>query len=185
MPSPLAHATMGYVIYRLACAPVEQQPDKQASWRDLRLPVAVGLSLLPDSDSIVGFLSGDFGRYHNNASHSLVVGAIVALSVGGVARWRFGAGFRRWFLLALLCYDLHIIMDSFTISRGVMGLWPFSEARYLAPVSLFYGLHWSEGWFSIKHLWTLITELGFVALALLGATVYRSRALRYQLIDDQ
>jgi hypothetical protein len=28
---------------------------------------------------------------------------------------------------------------------------------------LFYGVHWSQGLFSLKHLWTLVSELAFVA----------------------
>jgi hypothetical protein len=55
-------------------------------------------------------------------------------------------------------------MDAATVSRGVMALWPLTETRFLAPVTIFYGLHWSDGWISIRHLWTLLTELLFAGL---------------------
>ncbi len=56
-------------------------------------------------------------------------------------------------------------MDAFTIGRGVMILWPFSIDRYASPVSLFYGVHWSDGWVSVRHLWTMVTELALLAAA--------------------
>jgi hypothetical protein len=48
----------------------------------------------------------------------------------------------------------------------VMALWPLSEKRFLLPVPLFYGLHWSDGWLSLRHVWTVLTELAFTAVAL-------------------
>jgi inner membrane protein len=128
------------------------------------LLVAVGASLLPDVDSIIGLLFGNLGRFHNNASHSLFVGLAVALAFGAWMRWRNQAGFVFWFLIFLVGYGIHVLMDAATISRGVMALWPLSAERYLSPVIIFYGLHWSDGWLSIRHIWTALTELGFAAL---------------------
>jgi len=164
MPSPLAHSTAGYVIYRTQRDLLTGQNGRRLT---LALLITLGLSLVPDADSFVGFAFGNFGRYHNTVSHSLVVGAGFALVVGLLAAvagliggWRH-ARFAPWFLLALLCYETHVIMDFFTVSRGVMLFWPFSGQRFLSPVSLFYGLHWSDGWISVKHLWTFLSELGF------------------------
>jgi membrane-bound metal-dependent hydrolase YbcI (DUF457 family) len=132
-----------------------------------------GLSLLPDLDSLLGLLSGDFGRFHNNLTHSLLVGLGIALVVGALLQWWKGSGFWYWMTLTGLCYDLHVIMDWTTDGRGVMALWPITAQRFLAPVTLFYGLHWSDGLLSERHLVTLATELGFVVLVVLGLYVLR------------
>jgi len=164
MPSPIIHTTVGYVIYRIFKPATPEEGSRLA--RSLRplLLAAVGLSLLPDVDTLVGILTGDMGRFHNNATHSLVFGLAIALGVGSVAWLRQRSGFLRWFVVGLLSYELHVIMDFATVGRGVMALWPFSLDRYESPVKLFYGLHWSDGLLSARHAWTLVTELGFVAL---------------------
>jgi membrane-bound metal-dependent hydrolase YbcI (DUF457 family) len=163
MPSPLAHLAAGYAIYHLA----RHYEPKPRLLPDAPLPgtllVAAGFSVLPDIDSVIGLLSGDFGRFHNNASHSLFVGACFALIFASLMWWR-RKSFFYWFNLAILTYSLHLVMDMATISRGVMLFWPLTDERYLSPITLFYGLHWSDGWISIRHLWTLLTELVFVAL---------------------
>jgi inner membrane protein len=130
----------------------------------------ISLSILPDLDSVAGLLMGDLGRYHNNWTHSFIVGLGVALLVGCLAWLLRHSGFSRWFILALLCYESHIIMDYLTIGRGIMAFWPFSSERFVSPVPVFYGLHWSDGWLSLRHLLTLVTEVGFVALT--GFIVY-------------
>jgi membrane-bound metal-dependent hydrolase YbcI (DUF457 family) len=124
------------------------------------------VSMLPDIDSAVGILAGDFGRFHNNATHSLLVGFVVALGVGVVATWKRWGPFWLWTVLALVGYHLHIVMDGFTVGRGVMAFWPFSGQRILSPLPLFYGLHWSDGLLSWRHMVTLLTEAAFVFLLL-------------------
>ncbi len=76
----------------------------------------------------------------------------------------------RWGAMILLCFELHVLMDLFTIGRGVKVLWPLSDARYSPPIKLFYGLHWSDGWLSVRHLWTLLSEAAFAAV--IGAAAY-------------
>ncbi len=163
MPSPIAHTMIGYVIYRIFQLRMSHGSTKQIESL-LFLAVTIGLSLLPDLDALIGLLMGDFWRFHNQATHSLIIGLIIALGIGAVIWLRRRSGFLCWFIIALLCYELHVIMDFFTIGRGVMLLWPFSSDRYESPMTLFYGLHWSQGWVSVMHLWTLVTELGFVVL---------------------
>jgi inner membrane protein len=164
MPSPIAHAATGYLIYRLYPPRLPRQGLHQVGPVPYPLLVTVGLSMLPDLDGVFGILIGDFGRVHNNFSHSLFFGFVVALGIGGVAWLKQPADYWHWVALALLCYQLHIIMDFFTVGRGVMLFWPLSSARYQPPVYLFYGLHWSRGWASVTHVWTVATELGYVVL---------------------
>jgi membrane-bound metal-dependent hydrolase YbcI (DUF457 family) len=76
MPSPIAHLTAGYVVYQLGRR-YEPQPAlrKIGPLPGLLLVTAI-FSLLPDIDSAVGLLMRDFGRFHNNATHSLFAGVI-------------------------------------------------------------------------------------------------------------
>jgi membrane-bound metal-dependent hydrolase YbcI (DUF457 family) len=171
MPSPIAHLTAGYVVYRLASHRWPALDTQRLGPLPRLLVITAGLSVLPDADSALGLLAGDFGRYHNNATHSLLVGLAVALTFGVWMYWRQRHGLWPWFVVALASYDLHVLMDSATVGRGVMAFWPLSASRYQAPWALFYGLHWSEGWLSSRHLWTLVTELAFMALVLV--IVYR------------
>jgi membrane-bound metal-dependent hydrolase YbcI (DUF457 family) len=162
---------MGYVIHKLHQAREPGRSLGQVGPLPGLLIVTAGLSLLPDVDSIAGFLLQDFGRYHNSLSHSLFVGLVVALLLGQLAWGIQHSGFVDWFVLALCCYELHIVLDFFTVGRGVMLFWPLSSARFQPPVFLFYGLHWSDGIVSIKHLWTLLSELAFVALVVLSVHI--------------
>lgn len=124
--------------------------------------------MLPDMDSVLGILTGSFASYHNNATHSLIVGLMAALIAGGMAVLFSTFSFRIIFLVTLLSYALHILLDFFTISRGVMALWPLSKERFVSPLPLFYGLHWSDGIFSIRHIWTFLTESVTAALFILA-----------------
>lgn len=166
MPSPIAHLAAGYIIYRMAQQRELQPPVQTPEGRLGLLLLAGSFSLLPDVDSAIGLLLQDFGRYHNNATHSLLVGATIAFSCAALMKWRTKQ-FGFWFAFFLACYSLHILMDAATWGRGVMALWPLSEQRFLSPVLLFYGLHWSEGLLSASHLITIATELIFAAVILL------------------
>ena len=181
MPSPIAHAAMGYVIYRIYQPHLPQKGSRHVGPLPLLLMVTVGLSLLPDLDAVPGVLFGDLRRFHNSVMHSLVFGLVVAIPIAIVVWLRKPSGFVHWFIIALLCYEAHVIMDFFTLGRGVMALWPFSWDRYQSPVYLFYGLHWSEGWISVRHLWTLMTEVGFVVfVGLIVHVLSRRKLLRGQ-----
>lgn len=165
MPSPIAHLTAGYALYALGRSRLRQSvaPVPRS------LFVALGFSMLPDMDSVLGLLAGDFGRFHNNATHSLLIGLIVALGFGLWLRQRRNPNAGTWFFLALLGYELHILMDSATLGRGVMAWWPLSADRYNLPIPLFFGFRWSDGLWSMNHVVTVVTELlfaGVVALLL-------------------
>jgi membrane-bound metal-dependent hydrolase YbcI (DUF457 family) len=189
MPSPIAHTAAGYAIYYLSRSRAPQTRLTGMGQFPTLLIVTTGFSLLPDVDSVLGFLTGNFGRFHNNATHSLIVGLGMALAFGFLMRWKERSGFGFWFIIALLGYELHVLMDSATIGRGVMPLWPFTTERYRFPIIVFYGLHWSQGWFSLRHLWTAATESAFAALVgfirhgLVGK-IMTARSLSYADRDD-
>lgn len=164
MPSPIAHLTAGYVISRLFA---KQQPDHLPARLvplTYTLVAACSLSLLPDVDTVPAVFTGDLTRFHNNLTHSLAIGAIAAATIGAVVWYRRRAGFRYWCVLALVAYWMHLAMDFFTAGRGIMLFWPFTTERFSSPVLLFYGLHWSDGWLSERHVITIATEAAFAAL---------------------
>ena len=173
MPSPLSHIVMGYVIYKTYHDQVTEN-NKEKIWKfTSSLLFILMLSLLPDFDSIVGILSGQFGRYHNNFTHSLLFGLPVALIAAALVGWKRKSSFTIWFLISLTAYEMHVIMDFFTVGRGVMLFWPFSTTRFASPLKLFYGLHWSDGLISVRHLWTLVTEIGFFLLLLIPFNLFK------------
>jgi len=167
MPSPIAHVAVGYFVARIAGRPKARTPSTVPT--HVLIGSAVGLSLLPDLDSILGIMTGDFGKYHNNLSHSLFVGLVVALAAGGVAAASGRARFLAGFGIALACFELHVVMDYFTVGRGVMAFWPLTSERFLAPVPLFYGLRWSDGWVSPRHVWTVLTEVPLAVVVVFAA----------------
>jgi membrane-bound metal-dependent hydrolase YbcI (DUF457 family) len=180
MPSPIAHVAAGYAIYYLSRSRAPQTKLKGIGPLPTPLIVTTGFSLLPDIDSALGFLTGNFGRFHNNATHSFIVGLGVALVFGLVMWWKERSGFGFWFWLALLGYEGHVLMDSATIGRGVMAFWPLTRERFMFPVIVFYGLHWSDGWLSSRHLWTAATESTFAAVVvfIVHVVVGKIRAAR-------
>ncbi|MHB1131343.1 MAG: metal-dependent hydrolase [Chloroflexota bacterium] len=165
MPSPIVHVAAGCAVYlALSRNPSAAEAGFVGTSRR-RLAAAAVLALLPDLDALLGLAAGDFGRFHNNFTHSALVGLLVAATVAGSLWVSRKSNFPLWFLLCLLCYDLHILLDLFTEGRGRMLLWPLSSQRFQAPVILFYGLHWSDGFISVRHLWTALSELAFLFIA--------------------
>jgi membrane-bound metal-dependent hydrolase YbcI (DUF457 family) len=134
--------------------------------------VVAGLSMLPDLDVIPAVLLRDMHRYHNSFSHSLLFGVPIALLISGVFSRVYRSNIWLWFLICLLSYDLHVIMDALTAERGVMMFWPLTDARYVSPVRIFYGLQWGLGWFSPWHLWTIFTESLFGLIVILTVNYF-------------
>ncbi|HLA97828.1 MAG TPA: metal-dependent hydrolase [Anaerolineales bacterium] len=172
MPSPFAHTAAGYLIYRCY---KRKLPDGRVKILTIpfQLIVLAVLSLLPDLDALPGIIMGDLGRFHNNASHSLVVGGIAALIFSAAASRVYKSPMKVWFVVALTAYELHLVMDFFTGDRGVMLLWPLTATRFSSPIKLFVGLQWGKGLFSIWHLWTLFTEALFFLLILMLVNLSR------------
>jgi membrane-bound metal-dependent hydrolase YbcI (DUF457 family) len=174
MPSPIAHLSVGYAIYRHYQNKLSAQPTQ--GWKlPLQMILATGLSLLPDLDVIPAFIFRDMQRYHNNFSHSLLFAVPVAFVLAVIFHRIYRSNFWLWFLVCLLSYDLHVLMDALTAERGVMMFWPLTDARFASPIKLFYGLQWGLGWLSIWHLWTIFTESLFGLLILLVMNYFEKR----------
>jgi len=174
MPSPIAHLGMGYAVYRYY---KDKLPATQSRfWKfPLQMFLLTGLSMLPDLDVIPAIIFRDMKTYHNNFSHSLLFAIPVALLIAGLFHRMYRSNFWLWFLICLVSYDLHIIMDMMTAERGVMMFWPLTQNRFASPIKIFYGLQWGLGWFSIWHFWTIFTESLFVLVIVLAVNYFEKR----------
>lgn len=169
MPSPIAHSAVGFAVY-------QAYRSRLPAWAEDRVGLAIllfiGLALLPDLDLIPAVALGDLGGIHNGITNSLIVALAASVVIGGAISYVAGGRFGLWFSAVFLSISLHILMDFFTTPRGVMALWPVTSNRFIAPARLFYGFQYSEGWLTISHLWTALTELVFAAaVVLLAVTV--------------
>ena len=166
MPSPIAHLGVGYAIYRSSKRKLPE--SRSRLWKfPLHMLLIMSLSLLPDLDIITAIIFRDMENYHNNFSHSLLLGIPVAVLTAAILRQIDQSNLWLWFLICMISYDLHILMDALTAERGVMMFWPLSQNRIVSPIRIFYGLQWGLGWFSIWHLWTIFTESVFVLVLML------------------
>jgi inner membrane protein len=155
MPSPIAHSVSGYVISRLFL---------KDSIKGAQLAYGVAIANAADLDFIPQILTGI--KYHHGFSHSIMfclgVSAMAAVLGYGLTR----RGSLRLFLITLLLYGSHLVLDFFTDGgAGIQLLWPF-EARYFkSAVPLFPSTHWSEPLFQHPGHWLFVLyELAYAAL---------------------
>lgn len=174
MPSPIAHLSVGYAIYRHY---KERFPEQKIQvWKlPLQMIIVAGLSLLPDLDVIPAIIFRDMQRFHNNFSHSFLFAIPMAFLVAGIFYRVYRSNFWLWFVICLISYDLHILMDALTAERGVMMFWPLTDIRIASPVKFFYGLQWGLGWFSLWHLWTIFTEALFGLVVIIAMNYFKKR----------
>lgn len=102
------------------------------------LLAGVTASVLPDLD-VLAFRFGipyaaAFG--HRGFSHSVLFALIVAGIGAGMARWLNSTSTRTFFSLFFAAIS-HGILDAFTTGGlGIAFLWPWSDARFFAPVQV-------------------------------------------------
>lgn len=152
-----------------------------------RIPLGVavtgmGLAVLPDAD-VIGFKFGveyadSWG--HRGATHSLVFAAILASLAAVLLRpvqWRLA-----WLFLFASAAS-HGLLD--TLTNGGLGaalFWPFTDARYFAPVQPIRVSPIGAGFFSERGVATILSELRWVILPSLllaiGGFMFRKYAGR-------
>ncbi|SFK42495.1 metal-dependent hydrolase [Lysobacter sp. cf310] len=134
---------------------------------DRRLLVAGALAaMLPDAD-VVAFKLGiayadDFG--HRGASHSFVFAAAVGALAALASRWLRTPPL--WAALWLAaCVASHPVLDAFTDGGlGVALWWPWSDARIFAPWRPIEVSPIGAGFFSLRGLHVLWSEIQWVWL---------------------
>jgi inner membrane protein len=104
----------------------------------LRLVAAgVAVAVLPDADVVAWQAGIPYGSAfaHRGFSHSLAFAALVAVA-GALAHARLQVdAMRAWGFLFVACAS-HGALDAFTNGgSGIAFLWPFTDARYFAPVT--------------------------------------------------
>jgi len=176
MPSPIIHTTAGYLIYRYSRRMMSPESQQALGPLPIVLAITIVFAMLPDFDALLGLLVGNIGRYHNNGTHSLVVGLAVSLLIAGIMGLGKKSRFLPWFLLLLISYESHVILDYFTNgSRGVMLFWPITAERFNPPIGLFHGVRWSAGIYTSEHLLTVASESLMVLVIFLGIWFFEGR----------
>lgn len=132
MPTPVAHALAGTAVY-LSASP---KPRRHDPWL---FATAVVAACFADVDFGLNFLTGE--NYHHYFTHSLAFSSLFA-----IAGYFFSRVSRRpapardgWILGA--AYLTHVLLDMFSkdtsLPYGVELLWPFSDAFFIAPFTVF------------------------------------------------
>jgi hypothetical protein len=141
MAFPIAHATAGYLVYRL-----DPRRARRAWPRALAF---MAIANVPDVDYLVGFLIGRPGVFHRGISHT-VLGALIFGGLAGTLMWWRRKD--RWWPATLLCaaaYGSHLLVDAFTSdfrdAAGAQFFWPVSNAYYISPVTIFNGMFLDGG----------------------------------------
>jgi len=165
MPSPIAHIAVGVAIGVVAKRKVDRSHPEQSGSLFILFVALLG-AVLPDFDAFVAIALGDFGKYHNNLTHSFLFAFVACVLLTGLLSFFSQLPKRTiFFVLAFAC-TIHLLMDTASVTRGVMLFWPFTNERFVSPIPLFYGVRWSEGVFVWHHVMTLLTETIFAAVCI-------------------
>lgn len=179
MPSPLIHTAAGYLIYRYSQRKLPVVDQRSFGPLPILLAITVIFAMLPDFDALLGLMVGDIGRYHNQGTHSLVVGLAISLIFAICLGFRKKSSFLVWFLVLLIGYESHVILDYFTRGgRGVMLIWPLSTERFVPPFTFFHGVRWSQGLYTSEHILTVASELLIVLGIFLAIWFFEGRKRR-------
>jgi len=171
MPSPVGHTLAGCCFAAWAAGRAPQA-------RALTLAAAlIAASNLPDLDFAGRLFGAPTASVHQAGTHSFVFALAAALPLAWTLRgalpfwrawrWLAAAGIAH-LLLDLVCHDA-------LPPIGIPLAWPFSEARWHAPVDLFPGTDRSR-LFSVVNLRELLAELAWLLPVL--AFLLRERLAR-------
>jgi inner membrane protein len=152
--SLFGHVAIGVATARLITPAAE--PSKTLGTRMVTLGA---LALLPDIDFLLERISPSAGFLdHRGATHSFAVALIIGASIAVAIRARGGRGSVMWGLVATAVVASHGLLDYFgDSSLGIALLWPFSDARLLAPWHVLPNPS-PQGLFSTRGLFELASE---------------------------
>lgn len=134
MPTPVGHSLAAATLY-LALSPAPRP------WADRRAGLlALAAASAADLDFVAGAVVGDWSRFHQGASHSLLVALGLGLALASLPLPSLGGWRRRALLFTALALS-HLALDLVTRDArppyGIPLFWPVSSAYWHAPWSLF------------------------------------------------
>lgn len=167
MPSIITHAAIPLVLYYAA--------DRGRISPRL-LAAGMAAAIAPDLD-VVAFAIGipyDHALGHRGASHSLLFAGILAL-LGATLHRPLRSRPLQAAAFLFVCAASHPLLDAMTSGGlGVALLWPWSEQRLFAPWRPILVSPFANGFFSVRGMATLLSELRWIWLPLFaGATLWK------------
>ena len=147
MPSPVAHSLAGLAVAHLALrSGSNPQSGRERVFWTGALIVAANAA---DFDFLPGLLIGDVNAFHHKATHTLIAAVVFGLAAGGMAAFSRVKGARRMGWIMGASYLTHLLLDYLTRGTrepyGMRLMWPFSQARFLAPFHLFLDIRRDSG----------------------------------------
>jgi inner membrane protein len=164
MPSPIVHAVAGYALAKFL--PLEQPRSHRLQQWKFPIFYSVFMAAAADLDFIPQLLFG--GNFHRGLSHSLLFTLLFSAIAAFVASCWWKNSYQKLFGCSLILYGSHLLLDYFSSGRGIKVFLPFVDRFYKAPITLFPGLHYSEGLWHSSHLPTLIFEFVLCTIVLGG-----------------
>ncbi|SBV36850.1 Inner membrane protein YbcI [uncultured Stenotrophomonas sp.] len=145
------------------------------------LGAGIAAAMLPDADVLAFALhipyADAFG--HRGASHSLLFAGVLATLAALLSR-HLHAGRMQALAFVFICALSHPLLDALTSGGlGVALWWPWSDQRLFAPWRPIRVSPFANGFFSMRGLQTLLSELRWVwlplALCVLGWKLIQHR----------
>ncbi|NET04038.1 MAG: metal-dependent hydrolase [Symploca sp. SIO2B6] len=161
MPSPLLHSVSGYILSELL-PQVKLSTTKSSNWY-IQFFYPVLVATCADFDFIPQIITGH--KFHRGPTHSILFALIFSISLGILINYLWKGWYRKIFCSILILYSSHLFLDFFT-SQGIPLLWPLINIRLKSPISIFPGVHHSQGLFHYSHLIFIIFEISCSLLAL-------------------
>jgi inner membrane protein len=183
MPSPIGHSLAGYAVGKFI---------GEENGRELLYQVAgtIIMANLPDLDFLPGVLLNRPALFHEGIFHSFGFALFFSL-LGAAIAWQFGKPVRQTFLLGLIAYSSHLLLDMLQPDGrppyGIPLLWPISRMYFISPIPLLPGVHHVastsattldlvRGLLDPHNLWAIGLEVGlFGSLIILGEWLQRKK----------
>ncbi len=175
MPSPIAHLSSGYAIAQLF--PLNKKNCQRRN-EIIQILFVLFVAVAPDLDFIPQLLTGV--KLHHGLTHSLVFTIGFTVVVWGLGYFLQGRLSKRLFLLTLMLYGSHLLLDFFTEGGpGIQLFWPFTDAYYRSPVTIFPETFHSEALFQHPgHFIFIAFEWGYTAVLLSGVWFWKYKKKR-------
>lgn len=179
MPSPIAHSVSGFAMAWLF--PLDKNATRLSKRGLAQLFYGLFIAAAPDLDFIPQLLTGQ--RYHHGFSHSLIFALGFTLVVWAIGYMAMRGESARLFLLTLMLYGSHLLMDYFTAGGpGIQLLWPFTFVSFKSAIAIFPETHHSKALFQHPgHLVFIAFELGYAALVLGGLLLWNHQQRKWRL----